>query len=266
MHRRELLDSLVGLLPEPVEGERVIVSIDGRDGVGKTMLADELAARLSASGEVARASIDGFHHPRAHRYRRGQSSGEGYWEDAFDTEAVVQQLLGPWRSGRGVWRSAIHDVRLDERLDLPTELVPAAGVLVVDGVFLARPDLVGFWTTLILLDAPLSVSQGRAAARDGLPPTPSIPPASTRQHTCCCQIWQGKEVMLPIVESRPYTLLRPCGRTGVLHLAGGDRSGVSGGACVSCYADTSMDWKRRPRVDALFGGPLPGRFVFLCER
>lgn len=66
--------------------------------------------------------------------------------------------------------AAIHDVRLDERLDLPTELVPAVGVLVVDGVFLARPELVGFWTMLILLDAPLSVSQGRAAARDGLPP------------------------------------------------------------------------------------------------
>lgn len=169
MHSREFLDSLVGLLPEPGDGERLVVGIDGRDGVGKTMLADELAARLSTSGEVARASLDGFHHPRAHRYRRGQSSGEGYWEDAFDTEAVVQHLLAPWRTGRGVWRSAIHDVLSDERLDLPAEPVPPAGVLVVDGVFLARPDWVGFWTTLILLDAPLSVSQARGAARDGLP-------------------------------------------------------------------------------------------------
>ncbi len=175
MHRREFLDSLVGLLPGPGPGERIIVGIDGRDGVGKTMLADELAQRLSASGVAERASLDGFHHPRAHRYRQGQSSGQGYWEDAFDTEAVVEHLLRPWSTGRGVWRSAIHDVRSDERLDLPAKPLPPAGVLVVDGVFLARPELVGFWTTLILLEAPLAVSQARGAARDGLPPNAFSP-------------------------------------------------------------------------------------------
>lgn len=168
MPRVEFLDSLVELLPEVTDGERVIIGVDGRDGVGKTRLADELAERLPASADVGRASLDGFHHPRAHRYRRGQTAGEGYWKDAFDTVAIVQQLLQPWHSGRGAWRAAIHDVSSDERLDLPARPVPSAGVLIVDGVFLARPELVRFWTTLIVLDAPLTVSQARGAARDGL--------------------------------------------------------------------------------------------------
>lgn len=170
MYRTEFLDSLVEQILAPGPAERSIIGIDGRDGVGKTSLADELASRLSASGNVVRASLDDFHHPRAHRYRQGQGSGVGYWEDAFDTEAIVQQLLQPWYTGRGRWRAAIHDVMSDERVDLPGESVPPTGALIVDGVFLARPELLRFWTTLILLDAPLAVSQARGAARYGPPP------------------------------------------------------------------------------------------------
>lgn len=119
---------------------------------------------------MERASLDGFHHFRAHRYRRGQASGEGYWMDALDTEGTSQHLFEPWRTGRGSWKAAIHDVTSDERLDSSGAPVPSNGVQIVDGVFPARPELVRFWTTLILLDAPLSVSQARSAARDGLPP------------------------------------------------------------------------------------------------
>lgn len=42
------------------------VGIDGVDGAGKTCLADELAGVLQAQGApVIRASVDGFHRPRA---------------------------------------------------------------------------------------------------------------------------------------------------------------------------------------------------------
>src|SRR5437763_3560056 len=80
----ELVETIAAVCrPHPVR-----VAIDGPDAAGKTTLADELAAGLRGRGrEAIRASIDGFHRPRAARYRRGPDSPEGYYEDSFDYAA-----------------------------------------------------------------------------------------------------------------------------------------------------------------------------------
>jgi uridine kinase len=74
-----------------------LVAIDGVDGVGKTVLADDLATMLRGRGiRTLRVSIDGLHRPRVERYRRGRSSPEGYLEDSQDLDAfracVVEDL------------------------------------------------------------------------------------------------------------------------------------------------------------------------------
>ncbi len=67
-------------LPHPVR-----VAIDGVAGSGKTTLANDLAPLCANAGrDVVRASIDGFHRPRAERYRRGSESPDGFYEDSFD--------------------------------------------------------------------------------------------------------------------------------------------------------------------------------------
>src|SRR5436305_13133768 len=74
---------------------------DGGCGAGKTMFADAIARLLRAHGiTVLRPSIDGFHHPRDHRYRQGEYSATGYYEDAFDTAAIRRELLGPLSEAR----------------------------------------------------------------------------------------------------------------------------------------------------------------------
>jgi uridine kinase len=48
------------------------VAVDGITAAGKTTLARELAAAVAARGRpAAHLSMDGFHHPRAHRHRQG---------------------------------------------------------------------------------------------------------------------------------------------------------------------------------------------------
>jgi hypothetical protein len=92
-----LLDWLVGEIRRRKPANRPLkAGIDGRCASGKTFLADSLAPRLRAYGfEVLRPSVDGFHHPKAYRYRNGEYSAAGYYDDAFDYAAVVSHLLQP---------------------------------------------------------------------------------------------------------------------------------------------------------------------------
>jgi len=150
-------------------GRRVRVAVDGRDGAGKTVFADEVAAVLTAGGRtVVRASVDGFHRPRAERYRRGRRSALGYWLDAFDYDRLASALLDPFGRGEPV-RTAVHDVGTDAALDQPPVPVGPDDVLIVDGVFAHRDELAPYWDFSLYLHVDLEVSLVRLAARDGLP-------------------------------------------------------------------------------------------------
>jgi uridine kinase len=146
----------------------VRVAIDGVDAAGKTSLADELAATLRQRGrQVIRASIDGFHRPRAQRYWRGATSPEGYYIDSFDYGALrsaLLQPLGPHGSRR--FRRAVFDYRADAPHLAAEEVAPADAILLFDGVFLLRPDINDQWDYRIFVDAPFAVTVERAVLRD----------------------------------------------------------------------------------------------------
>jgi uridine kinase len=144
------------------------VAIDGVDGSGKTTLADELVEPLRRSGrEVIRASVDGFHNPRAARYVRGADSPEGYFLDSFDYAALRRELLEPLGpSGSGRFRPAVFDYRTDRVVEVPPRVAARNAMLLFDGVFLARPELEGFFDLTIWLDVPFEVTVERAIARD----------------------------------------------------------------------------------------------------
>lgn len=160
----KLAAAIMGLrLEHPVR-----VAIDGVDGAGKTMLAEELAEALRKAGkQVIRASVDGFHHPRELRYRRGRDSAEGYFLDSFDHDALMQQLLQPLGpGGNRAFRTAIFDHHSDRVLDIPPQTARDDAVLLCDGVFLQRRELDAMWDLTIWVEAPFDVTVKRAIARD----------------------------------------------------------------------------------------------------
>ena len=150
--------------PHPVR-----VAIDGVDGVGKTKLTDELADNLSACGrQVIRASVDGFHNPRSVRYRLGRNSPEGYFRDSFNYPALTTLLLAPLGpDGARRYRRAVFNYRTDFEVATPFETAAKDAILLFDGVFLHRPELLSYWELSIFLDAPFEVTIPRAAVRDG---------------------------------------------------------------------------------------------------
>ncbi|MGE9808698.1 MULTISPECIES: uridine kinase [unclassified Janibacter] len=143
--------------------QRVAVAIDGVDGAGKTVLADELAAVLAPRRHVVRVSIDGFHRPAAERYARGRGP-DSFYLDSYDDGAFLRSVIDPFRSGRDVV-PAVHDVAADRPVTpAPLEVTPTS-VLLVDGIFLQRPELAAVWDAVLFVDVPFTVSVPRGNGR-----------------------------------------------------------------------------------------------------
>ncbi|MGH3497945.1 MAG: hypothetical protein ACRDP1_10830 [Nocardioidaceae bacterium] len=129
------------------------MGIDGPPAAGKTTLADELAVVLRAQGrDVIRATIEGFLFPWAQRYRRGEYSAEGCYFDTHDYDALNRGLLDPLGPGGDLrFQAAVYDRTADTALSPPVTTAPADAVLVFDGVFLMRPELIDRWDLRIFV-------------------------------------------------------------------------------------------------------------------
>jgi uridine kinase len=142
-------------------GLPTLVAVDGFTASGKTTLANELATIVRLAGRPSiRASVDDFHRPDEARHRRGRSSSEGYYEDSFDYDNLIRLLLTPLGSG-------------GNRRFVTTNQPGAAAwsaasnaILIVDGVFLLRPELEAWWDYSIFVDISQELSLERGVARD----------------------------------------------------------------------------------------------------
>ncbi|QFG70268.1 uridine kinase [Ornithinimicrobium pratense] len=123
-----------------------------------------LALAPHVAGRTVHAvSVDGFHHPRAVRHARG-STGESFYADSYDYEALRRKVLRPFRAGREIF-PAVHDVDTDRPVHPDPVELPEDALLLVEGIFLRRPELRGEWDATCLITAPLQVTVPRGNAR-----------------------------------------------------------------------------------------------------
>jgi uridine kinase len=140
--RGAVLQRVADAVPR-VDGRRARVAVDGIDGAGKTWFADDLARVLTGRGlAVQRLSIDDFLAPEVVRYARGRRSPEGYWLDSHDLPRFVRAVTAEPAGG-------------------------PPGVVVVDGIFLHRDELVDLWDLRLFLDVAPELGFARMARRDG---------------------------------------------------------------------------------------------------
>ena len=178
------------------------VAVDGPDAAGKTVLADELAEVLAGGGrQTIRASIDGFHRPRAERHRRGPDSPRGYYEDSFDYAALRRALLAPLGPGGGrVYKIRSFDHLSDNPRPAPLSTAPRDAILVFDGVFLLRPELRDVWDFSIFVAVGVDTALRRALARDA----PLLGAAHEVERRYRARYLPGQE--LYFAEARPQEL------------------------------------------------------------
>lgn len=147
----------------------VLVAINGKDGSGKTTLADNFAKFLASrtKREIVRISIDDFMNNRTIRYTPSGSAGQGCYRYTFNFEGFIGNVLTPLQA-EGSWRyrTKIFDHTTDSPSLSPIKQASSDTIVVVDGVFLYKKELVHYWDLKILLDTDDEVAIERGARRD----------------------------------------------------------------------------------------------------
>lgn len=165
--------------PHPVR-----VAIDGRTAAGKTTLADELVAPIEREGRIPiRIQIDDFYRPLAvRRQRQDIPSWQRYYLDSFDHPAIRASLLPLGPEGDRQYRHAIFDSYHDVPIIEPTQEASPNAIILIDGVFLYRPELDDLWDVRIFVDIDSEDSLQRGPPRDQAW-VGSVEAAAQRYHT-----------------------------------------------------------------------------------
>lgn len=154
---------------------RALVAIDGVDGSGKTTFANALSKSISNRSTV-QIHLDDFLNPPAIRHRRGRHSPEGFWFDSYDYEALWRDVIEPLLpSGTGAYRAASFDPSQDKAVQPATQQCTTDAVVIIEGLFLHRDEVVDFWDFSLFLDVPFNETARRMAIRDGSDADPEHP-------------------------------------------------------------------------------------------
>ena len=146
----------IRLLLEKSKRDRQILAIDGRCGAGKTTLARRLEEEMTASGQtVFVAHTDDYTLP----FDRRTEAVAGH----MDFLRLKEELLFPFFAGEdALYRPfAPHEDRL-----LPESLVPARGILILEGAYSTHPILRPYLSCSIFLDIASDKQQARLLARN----------------------------------------------------------------------------------------------------
>jgi len=145
-------------------GDRmVLVAIDGPGGSGKSVLAESLRAALNESGvPAAVVAMDDFFLPSADR-PSGAASEKPIGGD-YDWPRLRRQVLEPLRSGRFAQYER-YDWN-DDALAGVRE-VPPQGVVIVEGIYSSRRELMAFYDMRIWVECPRELRLSRGLRRDG---------------------------------------------------------------------------------------------------
>ncbi len=213
----EPLEEAAGRIPSREVG-RALVAVDGVDGSGKTTFAAALAERLRRQGRLSLViHVDDFLRLRAERHRRGRDSPLGFWLDSYDYPALRRFVLEPLgHGGDGHYRGRATDLINDRPIDEPPRYAEPGTVVIVEGLFLHRDELVDHWDFSIFLDAPFEATVARMAGRDGGHPDPEHPSQrryveGQRLYFQACRPWTRADLVIdnsdplrPMISTGPH--------------------------------------------------------------
>lgn len=162
---QQIADRILSIsLPHPVR-----VGINGVDGSGKTVFAKQLveALRAQTDRQIIAATIDNFHNPKEIRYQKGRDSAKGFYEDSFQYQTLKKVLLDPLRAdGDRHYTTAAFDLQNDQPIEGEECTAENDAILILEGIFIFRPELVDSFDLKIYIDVPFEETLARMLVRD----------------------------------------------------------------------------------------------------
>ncbi|NJP38577.1 uridine kinase [Alkalicoccus luteus] len=152
--------------------KRLSVGIDGLAGAGKSHLASLLADYLRRdSVPVTVIHLDDLITPRCCRYHTGHESWYEYMYLQWNVTQLNAALFEPLRDNKRQLRLPFYQWETDAIVFKQIQL-PPAGVILLDGIFLQRPEWRDKLDLIVYLTCPVSVRQQRVLNRDAYIGTP----------------------------------------------------------------------------------------------
>lgn len=143
-----------------------IIGIDGLGGAGKSTVSEQIADLLRAQGHsVTLLHIDDFIHPRAVRYREDVPAWQCYYDLQWKYEPLLELLDSVRRNGAFRGTLLLYDKENDGYVPTETEILKD-GIVIVEGVFLQRPELEGQFDLTVYIDVPEEIRLQRVLRRD----------------------------------------------------------------------------------------------------
>jgi uridine kinase len=155
-------ETAAGLVVDLVSGcpgRPLLVAIDGASAAGTTTLATAVGRRLGASVVAG----DDFYRDLPEQRRRALTPAEGV-EQYFDWQRLRREALQPLRAGRTA-RYRPYDWRSGAGVAQHVVEVSPTPVVILDGVYSARPELHEEIDLAVLVETPPEERRRRLVAR-----------------------------------------------------------------------------------------------------
>lgn len=163
------ISSIAAAVKEKLSPNRtLIVGIDGLGGAGKSTVSDALPELLGGNNcKVILLHIDDFIHPRKVRYNENFPEWECYYNLQWRYDYLLERVIKPIRSGGDfACEVELYDKENDSYFSVPL-CAPVGSIVIIEGVFLQRPELEGVFDYMIYIDVSEEERLARVLERDG---------------------------------------------------------------------------------------------------
>jgi uridine kinase len=141
----------------------LLIGIDGLGGSGKTTYAYKLQRQLEGSMIF---HLDDFIHMKEVRYNEDYEEWYCYYHLQWRYDYLIQKLLQPLKSGLAVnEKIEVYNKETDSYILREIE-IPVGKTVIIEGVFLQRPELRPYFETVIYLDVDQETRLKRISDRD----------------------------------------------------------------------------------------------------